>query len=128
MLRIDPSDAVPIWRQIEEGVRNLVARGALAPGDGVPSVRDLAKDLGINPGTVAKAYQRLGDEGILVVRRGQGTFVAEEPPRLSAERRDEKLRQAARSYAGVAITLGVDREDAASRVEEAYREMEREEP
>ena len=127
MLRIDPGDAVPIWRQIEEGVRNLVARRALSPGDGVPSVRDLARDLGVNPGTVAKAYQRLGDDGILVVRRGEGTFVAEGAPRLPADERSEKLSHAARSYAGFAITLGADAEEAKARVESVYREIEREE-
>lgn len=127
MLRIDPGDAVPIWRQIEEGMRHLVARRALGPGDAVPSVRELARDLGVNPGTVAKAYQRLGDAGLLVVRRGEGTFVADGVPRLPEEERSERLRQAARSYAGTAITLGADREEAKAEIETAYREMEREE-
>ena len=81
-LRVDPRDATPIWRQIEEGLRRLVASGALAPGTGVPSVREMAADLRINPATVAKAYQRLTDAGVLAVRRGEGTFVAEFPPSL----------------------------------------------
>jgi GntR family transcriptional regulator len=54
-LRIDPSDATPIWSQIEEGLRRLVASGALGPGAVVPSVRDLARELRVNPATVAKA-------------------------------------------------------------------------
>ena len=54
-IRIDPSDATPIWSQIEEGLRRLVASGALKPGAAVPSVRDLARDLNVNPATVAKA-------------------------------------------------------------------------
>ncbi len=70
MLRIDPSDPRPIWRQIEEAVRYLVASGALPSGESVPSVRDLVKDLQVNPATVFKAYQRLTDQGVLVVRRG----------------------------------------------------------
>jgi GntR family transcriptional regulator len=69
-LRVDPRDAVPIWRQIEDGVRRLVAAGALSPGATVPSVRDLARDLRVNPATVSKAYQRLTDAGVLEVRRG----------------------------------------------------------
>ena len=76
-LRIDPADATPIWSQIEEGLRRLVASGALAPGAAVPSVRDLARDLRINPATVAKAYQRLTEAGVLTVRRGDGTYVAD---------------------------------------------------
>ena len=79
-LSVDPSDAVPLWKQIEENVRRLVASGALRPGAAVPSVRDLARDLSINPATVAKGYQRLVDAGILSVKRGEGTFVADKPP------------------------------------------------
>ena len=87
-----PHAPAPIWSQIEEGVRHLVASGALRPGDAVPSVRDLARELRINPNTVAKAYQRLVDAGILETRRGEGTFVAERPPAMPA---GEKARRAA---------------------------------
>ena len=61
MFAINPTDPAPIWRQIEEGVRRLIALGALQPGASVPSVRDLAKDLRVNPNTVARAYQRLAE-------------------------------------------------------------------
>ena len=79
-LRVDPGDAVPIWRQIEEGLRRMVASRALPPGSPVPSVRDMARELRVNPATVSKAYQRLVDAGILAVKRGEGTFVAEGAP------------------------------------------------
>ena len=70
MFAINPSDPAPIWRQIEEGVRRLIALGALKPGAAVPSVRDLARDLRVNPNTVARAYQRLTDSGVLAVLFG----------------------------------------------------------
>ena len=82
-LHIDPRDARPIWRQIEEGVQHLVARGALPAGALVPSVRDLARELQVNPATVSKAYQRLTDAGVLAVRRGDGTYVSDAPPILT---------------------------------------------
>jgi GntR family transcriptional regulator len=63
-------------------VRHLVASGALRPGDPLPSVRDLAREQRINPNTVAKAYQRLAEAGVLESRRGEGTFVAERPPAM----------------------------------------------
>ena len=91
-LSVDPSDAVPLWKQIEENVRRLVASGALRPGAAVPSVRDLARDLSINPATVAKGYQRLVDAGILAVKRGEGTFVADKPPGARARRAREGAR------------------------------------
>src|SRR5881275_3009 len=80
MFAINPTDPAPIWRQIEEGVRRLIALGALQSGAPVPSVRDLAKDLRVNPNTVARAYQRLTEGGVLSVKRGEGTYVADEPP------------------------------------------------
>ena len=122
-LRIDPKDPRPIWRQIEEGVRNLVASGALAAGAGVPSVRDLASDLQVNPATVSKAYQRLTDAGVLDVRRGDGTYVAEAPPERSRRERAALLREAALRYAGLAATMGAAREEAVMSLEKAWDEL-----
>jgi GntR family transcriptional regulator len=119
-LRIDPTDATPIWSQIEEGLRRLVASGALAPGAVIPSVRDLARELRINPATVAKAYQRLTDAGVLTVRRGDGTSVAEKPPAMSKAERARLLREAAVRYASLAATVGVTAEDAVAAVEAAW--------
>ena len=105
-LRVDPKDAVPIWKQIEDGMRRLVGSGALAPGAAVPSVRDLARDLGVNPMTVSKAYQRLAEAGVFEMRRGEGTFVAKEPPVVGRAERTRTLKDAASRYVGVALTLG----------------------
>jgi GntR family transcriptional regulator len=120
LLRIDPRDARPIWRQIEEGVQHLVARGALPAGALVPSVRDLARDLQVNPATVSKAYQRLTDAGVLAVRRGEGTFVAEAPPAMEETHRSSRLREEAVRYASLAITLGASREEALATVDSAW--------
>ena len=119
-LRIDPGDARPIWRQIEEGVQHLVARGVLPAGAPVPSVRDLARDLQVNPATVSKAYQRLTDAGVLAVRRGEGTFVSEAPPPSSDARRNQRLFEEATRYASLASTLGATREEAVSTLEAAW--------
>lgn len=120
-LRIDPSDAAPIWSQIEEGVRRLVAAGTLAPGAAVPSVRDLARDLRINPATVARAYQRLTEAGVLTVRRGDGTYVADAPPAMGRAERARILKDAATRYASLAATLGVSQEEAAQALAAAWR-------
>src|SRR5260370_41531356 len=88
-LHVDPTDAVPIWSQIEEGIRRLVASGALSPGAAVPSVRDLARELSINPATVAKAYQRLAGAGGLPTRRGAGAHASALPPPLPPRARAE---------------------------------------
>jgi GntR family transcriptional regulator len=122
-LRIDPKDPRPIWRQIEEGVRNLVASGGLAAGAGIPSVRDLARELQVNPATVSKAYQRLTDAGVLDVRRGDGTYVAESPPDLTRRERAARLREAALRFASHAATMGAARDEALASLEKAWDEL-----
>lgn len=118
-LSIDPADAVPIWRQIEHGVRRLVASGTLAAGTAAPSVRELAQDLGVNPATVSKAYQRLIDQGLLEVRRGEGTFVAASLP-AAREERDRGLRDGAARFVALAASLGVTRRETLAEVREAW--------
>jgi GntR family transcriptional regulator len=115
-LSVDPSDAVPLWKQIEENVRRLVASGALKPASVMPSVRDLARDLSINPATVTKGYQRLVDAGILVVKRGEGTFVSEKPPSFPRGEREKELESGAVRYASLAVTLGAANEEAVEQV------------
>jgi GntR family transcriptional regulator len=113
-IRVNPSLPVPIWSQIEDGVRHLVASGAFPPGAALPSVRDLAREQRINPNTVAKAYQRLVEAGVLESRRGEGTFVAERPPALPAAERTRLLRDGATRFASLAVTLGASRSEAAA--------------
>lgn len=122
-LRVDPADATPIWRQIEQGMQRLVASGALAPGAGVPSVRDLAQDLGVNPMTVSKAYQRLSDAGVFEVRRGEGTFVASSPPLLKRGERTKALRESAARYVSVAATLSASEAEAVGEVRAAWSQI-----
>jgi len=122
-LHVDPRDAVPIWKQIEEGMRRLVASGALAPGAAVPSVRDLARDLQVNPATVVRAYQRLVDAGLFAVRRGEGTFVAEAPPSLPKPERARALADGALRYASTAVTVGASREEASRALEHAFTRL-----
>jgi GntR family transcriptional regulator len=120
-LRIDPTDPTPIWSQIEEGVRRLVASGAWKPGAPVPSVRDLASELRINPATVARGYQRLAEDGILAVRRGDGTYVADAPPAMSRSERTRLLREGALRFASLAKSLGVGEGEAAEAVRAEWK-------
>jgi len=125
-IEIDPADPAPIWRQIEEQVRRLVAARVLPPSAPVPSVRELAKSLRVNPATVAKAYQRLVDAGVLVVRRGEGTYVADAPPAVSAGERRRSLRDGAERYGALAMGLGAGLDDAAAELRAAWSGLQRE--
>ena len=126
MFAINPTDPAPIWRQIEEGVRRLIALGALSPGAAVPSVRDLARDLRVNPNTVARAYQRLTEGGVLTVKRGEGTYVAEEPSQPKKSQKSELLRDAATRYASAAIAAGAELEEAEEALTQAFDRVVRE--
>ncbi|MBC8426197.1 GntR family transcriptional regulator [bacterium] len=77
LLTIDLESGTPIYRQIIQGIRHQVAAGRLSPGAALPSVRQLATDLEINPNTVSKSYLLLERDGILVSRRRKGYYVAE---------------------------------------------------
>jgi len=119
-IRVNPALPVPIWSQIEESVRHLVASGVLRPGDPLPSVRDLAREQRINPNTVAKAYQRLAEAGVLESRRGEGTFVAERPPAMPPGERVRVLREGATRLATLAVNLGVTQAEAVSALQSAW--------
>lgn len=79
LFSISTGSPEPIYRQLVEQVRRLVAAGQLASGDGMPSVREVAQSLALNPMTVSKAYSLLEMEGVLARRRGLGMIVAGRP-------------------------------------------------
>lgn len=103
ILRIDHGLDEPIYVQIRNQVVGAIARGELRAGDGLPSVRALASDLGINLHTVNKAYAVLRDEGYLVVRGRSGAFVAESSCATSDARRADAEEALARKIAGLAL-------------------------
>jgi len=120
LIPVQPADPRPIWSQIEEGMRRLLASGSLAVGDPAPSVRELATDLRINPATVSRAYQALVTAGLLEVRRGEGTFVSAAPPSMRKSEQARLIRQAAMTYTSFAITHGADRKTAREAVDVAW--------
>lgn len=103
MIALDSGSPIPLNDQIKAGLRGLVARGVLKPGDQAPSVRALAVQLKVNPNTVARAFRELAQEGFFESRRGDGSYVAETAARQTekglAQAREsltEALRQARR--------------------------------
>jgi GntR family transcriptional regulator len=90
---IDPKSGVPLYRQIIESVKFSVARGDLGPGDKLPTVRQLAVDLEVNPNTVVRAYREMELAGVLDTQQGSGTFVTEARPEIDALERRRMLDQ-----------------------------------
>jgi len=81
-IQIDTKSGVPFYRQITEQVKFGIARGDLVAGDRLPTVRQLAVDLSINPNTVIRAYRELEFEGVIETHQGSGTFVGTQKPRV----------------------------------------------
>ena len=77
LIQLNYRDSKPIYEQIKEGLRRLVVTGALSVGEKLPSVRELASQLAINPNTIQRAYRELENEGYIYTLVGKGTFVAE---------------------------------------------------
>ena len=84
-LKID-DEGTAIYLQIMEGIKRAIVRGELKLGERMVSVRDMAYEVGVNPNTVARAYMELERDGILVSRRGRGTFVTDDKHRIEKER------------------------------------------
>ncbi len=92
-INLDPSSRAPIYRQLFEQIQSRVARGEMTEGERLPSVRELALGLRINPNTVARAYGELEREGLVVRQQGRGVFVARPELDLGLEARRRQLAQ-----------------------------------
>jgi len=90
MFSVDPSDPTPVYAQLEQAIRGMITTGQLIPGDKLPTVRGLSKDLGLNTNTVARVYAELEQAGVVVTKRGAGTFVREAPPAPPQLERDKE--------------------------------------
>lgn len=109
-LHISPGDGPPIYRQIIDQIKNLVAAGRLKQGDEMPTIRALAQQLLINPNTVARAYRDLESHGILQSRQGSGTIVAEGGSPLARSERMRLLTTQVDKLLTEAQHLGFDEE------------------
>ena len=110
---IDPRSPTPLYEQIAARVRVAIAAGDLAPGDALPSVRALARDLRVNPATVVQAYRDLAADGFVEMRHGQGTFVQEVPAFMRDEERATRAQQLVRKLLEDAARLGIGMEELA---------------
>ena len=107
-IHISSNDGVPIYIQIVNQVKHLVASGRLTPGEEIPPIRALAQQLLVNPNTVARAYLELERTGIVTKRHGSGTYVSEVPSPLSRREKLKVLTQRADALLVEAGHFGID--------------------
>ena len=117
---VDPGSGVAPWRQVRDQFAHLIRVGELQVGAQLPSIRQLARDLRLSAGTVARVYRDLEATGILHTARRKGTVVAAVPP--SDADSAAALANAAAEFVAYARTLGADKQDAVQAVLHAYRE------
>lgn len=103
---LDPRSGVPVYRQIIDQVAGGLASGSLAVGDQLPTVRQLAVDLAINPNTVIRAYRELEIRGVLETQQGTGTFISQKKVQRDDAERERRLSQLAGEFAARAGTEG----------------------
>ena len=108
---LDTKSGVPFYRQIIEQAKYAIARGDLQPGDRLPTVRQLAVDLSINPNTVIRAYRELEIEGTLDTQQGSGTFVSDRRPDIDRLERQRMLDQILTEMLARASAYGLTLDD-----------------
>src|SRR5580693_5785447 len=95
VLKLDLRSGVPVYRQIMDQVLGGISSGSLKAGDQLPTVRQLAVDLTLNPNTVVRAYRELEIRGVLETQQGTGTFISQAKPKLDEMERERQLNQLA---------------------------------
>jgi DNA-binding transcriptional regulator YhcF (GntR family) len=122
IVEVDAQSPVPPYEQLRAQIATLAASGVLRVGDRLPTIRQLAGDLGLAAGTVARAYTELETAGVLATHGRRGTFVVEHTRAnrgLSSSERDRRLAEAADAYALAAQQLGVEPKAAIRQAEAA---------
>jgi GntR family transcriptional regulator len=115
--QLDLASGVPVYRQIIEQVRNGIAFRFLLPGDQLPTVRQTAVDLAINPNTVVRAYRELEIRGVIETHQGTGTFVANQKVEHTDLERQRQLDQLVSEFVARANAAGFNIEDILDRLQ-----------
>jgi len=122
---IDPSNGIAIYDQIARQIKFAIANGALKVGDFIPSVRESAKTLAVNPNTVARAYRQLQSEGIVKGMRGTGMKVSKTAAGLCKEDREELIATRLNSVLDEALRSGISEEKILSKVQREIKRLKR---
>jgi GntR family transcriptional regulator len=120
--RLDLRSGVPVYRQIIDQVMGSIASGTLSGGDRLPTVRQVAVDLAINPNTVMRAYRELEIRGVLETQQGTGTFIGHRKVKRDEVERQRQLNQLVGEFVARAGSAGFTVEDLLQRLHDAQKE------
>src|SRR5436309_8737029 len=122
-LHVDTASRLPIYQQLVQQIREAIARGELRPEAGLPSVRQLSRELVVNPNTVARAYTELEREGLVVSRPGRGIYVAQPRNDLTRSARDRRLTEQLDRWLTEAVNLGFSADEVLALVTRRIRQF-----
>lgn len=122
-LKLDMSSGVPVYRQIIDAVLAGIASGALRAGDQLPTVRQLAVDLSINPNTVVRAYRELEIRGILSTQQGTGTFITDKEVKPDEMQKQRRIAQLVRDLLARAGAEGITLQEILQHLEDLHTEQ-----
>lgn len=123
ILDVDTASAVPPYEQIRAQITSSITSGALPEGTRLPSIRQLAGDLGLAPGTVARAYRELEHAGLVATRGRHGTRVTDQATATAAEPHAAHLEEAAATFAAAASRSGSNLDQAVAALRQAFSRM-----
>ena len=121
MFLVNPKSKQPLYEQLVEQLRRQLFLGAAQAGQALPSVRQLATELGINPNTIQKAYRRMEAEGMIVSVPGKGSFISDDLADMIKKQRDEQI-QKTRQEILTCREMGLDKETIKRLTDEVYKE------
>lgn len=120
ILQLDPDSSLPPYEQVRAQVTTMVATGVLAAGSRLPTIRQLARDLGVATATIARAYRELERDRLIESRGRHGTFILDAPTRATTSEREQRLAAAAQHFAVQARQLGIDPDHALRQARNAF--------
>jgi GntR family transcriptional regulator len=123
MFRLDFHSNVPIYEQLIRKIKENIMKEYLRPGDALPSVRNMARELNVTPNTVQKAYRTLEQERVIVTVRGKGAFVADQKPRIDYGQKVEELKEQIKPLVMEMLYLGMSRQQVLDEIDELCREV-----
>lgn len=123
LIQLDFRSSQPIYEQIISQYKYLTLQGYLKPGDAIPSVRKLAMELDVTPGTVAKAYRSMEQQGMIETLRGRGTFIAAVPDKIRDEGVIDKVKNQLREDCMELIYQGMEKEEIVQLIREILENL-----
>lgn len=127
MFQLDVYSSVPIYEQLIRKIKENIMKEYLKPGDNLPSVRKMARDLNVTPNTIQKAYRMLEQEKVIVTMRGKGAYIADKKPEINREEKLEELKGQIRPLLMEMMYMGIRKEQIRDVIMELCAEVKEEE-